>query len=274
MTELSLKERALRGKKLSDLLIIDARGICPAIDGDPFSTALKGMIQMLDNVGVAKVVLVSFLGLGSGEPMLGNRDVEKVVDSYPERFYGWFAFNPNFSEITQETIEEWLRKQGFIGIKIQPNFNKYPVNGKEYARVWEAAAKMRAPVLGHSWNNNRYCDPALFAEVAASYPSVPVILAHSGGTREGYIRTVEFAQERKNMYLELCRVDFSYGQVEYFVKEVGVQRVIYGTDFCPGYIDFRPALGNILFAKVSDEDKKKILGLNMKTIIENIEKQG
>ncbi len=47
------------------------------------------------------------------------------------------------------------------------------------------------------------------------------------------------------------------------VRRVGAERILWGTDI---FIDPRPALGRLLMARLSDEDKRLILGLNAKRI--------
>ncbi len=48
------------------------------------------------------------------------------------------------------------------------------------------------------------------------------------------------------------------------VARVGADRILWGTD--NPFIDPRPGLGRMLCAEVSDEDKRKMLGLNAKRL--------
>ncbi len=48
------------------------------------------------------------------------------------------------------------------------------------------------------------------------------------------------------------------------VHEAGADRVLFGTDL--PFLDPRPQLGRVAFAKISDDEKRLILGLNASRI--------
>ena len=263
---LSIIQRAQFGDQFHDLNIFDARSVLPSIGNDPYSPKVKSMLHIYDLIGIKTAALVSNDAI-SVDSLLGNRDVETMINAYPGRFVGWFGFNPNILDLTTDVLEEWMSKPDFIGFKLQPNYNKYPATGSGYTHMWETASKWKVPVLSHTWDRNRFCDPNLFAEIADCYPDVHVVMAHAGGTRHGYQKSVKLASERENLYLELCRVDFAFGQIEYYVKELGSKKIIFGSDFAYEYIDIRPVLGNVLFSRIDDEEKKNLLGNNFRNLL-------
>lgn len=52
------------------------------------------------------------------------------------------------------------------------------------------------------------------------------------------------------------------------VKEVGADRVLFGTD--APFLDARPAVGRVGYANISDEEKIKIMGENMRDILKSL----
>ncbi len=58
------------------------------------------------------------------------------------------------------------------------------------------------------------------------------------------------------------------GTIEYMVKELGSERVLYGSD-APMRDPF-PQFGWVVYADISEEDKKNILGRNMQRILSDV----
>lgn len=272
MSKLTLKEKAQKGIKFEDTLIIDAHAHLVNLAYQPNKVGVKDeraliigkfMLHRMDIIGVDKVCVSSILAL-HGDLKRGNMDTEKVLNAYPERFFGYYVVNPNDLPSRNE-MEKWLDKPGVIGFKIHPNISSYPVDGDGYIPVWETALKKKAVVLSHTWGGNIYCDPLMFSEIARSYPSVPIILGHMGGSTEGIVKSVKVAKEHENIFLETDNYNHPFGVIEYLVNEIGASRVLCGTDTATEPISVH--LGVILYARISEENKKKILGLNMEKLI-------
>jgi predicted TIM-barrel fold metal-dependent hydrolase len=101
----------------------------------------------------------------------------------------------------------------------------------------------------------------MFDELAERHPDINIIIGHGGNINDGYKDAVEVALKRKNIYLDTsgwCMT--SLGVVEYVVERLGAERVLMGTDF----VLLAPAfqLGPVAYAKISEDDKRKIMGLN------------
>ncbi|NJD01489.1 MAG: hypothetical protein FIA99_02545 [Ruminiclostridium sp.] len=54
--------------------------------------------------------------------------------------------------------------------------------------------------------------------------------------------------------------------MEWFVKEVGSRKVLYGSDM--PFIDPKPAVGRVAFAQISDDEKRDVFGKNMQRLLE------
>ncbi len=71
---------------------------------------------------------------------------------------------------------------------------------------------------------------------------------------------VDAAKEWENLYLDLTGSALPRGVLELMVARVGAERILFGTDI--PFVDIRPQIGYVVFARISDDDKRKILGLN------------
>jgi hypothetical protein len=100
----------------------------------------------------------------------------------------------------------------------------------------------------------------MMASIAAEFPTVALLLGHSGGSWAGHLDAIEVAQRWPNVYLETCVSQSHFGAIEWMVREVGATRVVFGTD--QPFIDPRPQLGRVAFAKITDEERRLILGGN------------
>lgn len=275
MSRLNIKEKAQRGMSLDDILVIDIHahygGYAFQEDYAPSHKVeqyTKLMISKMDKIGVDKICVSSVTAI-YGDWEIGNNLVEEAVKLHPNRILGYYMVAPHYPEsISIEKMDEYLNKPGWIGLKIHPQdqFVGYPNGLRVYEPVFEIAAEKNMIVLSHTWYPSIYCDPPMFGEIAESYPSVPIILGHAGGSTEGFIRSVETAKEHDNLYLELNNYNHHFCEIEYLVKSLGSSRILFGSDFATQAMSAH--IGPILFAQISEDEKKDILGLNSKRLLE------
>lgn len=224
----------------------------------------EGMLEAMDSCGICSVVSSAHLGVLS-DFRRGNQMVDDVVQKYPDRFAGYCAVNPNYPEreILDE-LERYLKHGNFRGIKIHPGLHCCPANSKQYSPVWSFAEESGVVVLVHTWDGIATCDPLMFGPIAAEFPKANILLGHSGGVATGIDKAIQIVKEHTNVYLDLACSRFYHGILELMVKEVGAERILFGTDM--PFLDCRPRIGAVAIARISDEDKRKIFGLNAKRL--------
>jgi predicted TIM-barrel fold metal-dependent hydrolase len=150
-------------------------------------------------------------------------------------------------------------------VKIHPFLSCCKLNDKRMRGVYEFASRRKLFVLVHTWlDSDAYGNLDLFAGVARDYPDIKWLMGHSGGPFAG-IRAVEIARELPNVFLDLTISSCPARQIEFFVKEVGSERVIFGTD--NPFIDPRPQIGRLFLADISREDMVNIVGGNVRRYI-------
>lgn len=74
----------------------------------------------------------------------------------------------------------------------------------------------------------------------------------------------ELAKKYDNLYLQLTYTNVPEGVIEYLCAEGLADKTMYGTD--APMRGPRPQLGWVAYADISVEDKKKILGGNMRKV--------
>ena len=107
--------------------------------------------------------------------------------------------------------------------------------------------------------------PMDVAKLAQRFPNVAMICGHSGGDWELGVRAV---RPFKNVLLEFSGSDPHSGMVEYAIRELGVDRLVWG-GHGPSR-SYATELGKVLDADISKADRMKILGGNLRKISASI----
>jgi predicted TIM-barrel fold metal-dependent hydrolase len=191
-----------------------------------------------------------------GDPVSGNRNAAKIV-AETDGLLQYVVIDPLKPE-TYRQAEEMLQLPKCVGIKIHPEEHGYPIREHGEA-IFRFAAKHRAVVLTHSSEQNSLADD--FVPFANAYPDVRLILAHIGCGWDGDLtHQVRAIQKGKhgNLYADTSSArSITPLLIEWAVREVGVERVLFGTD-TPLYFTAMQRT-RIDQAELSDHDKRLIL---------------
>ena len=66
-------------------------------------------------------------------------------------------------------------------------------------------------------------------------------------------------------FLDLSAMGRFYRAVDYMVQRVGSERVLFGSD--GPFHSFTVELGHVVYARLSDADKERVLGLNLARLV-------
>ncbi len=257
MSELQYK--VSQGIPLCDELVIDAHchmGYYPNFNIPAPSAA--DMVRWMDRIGISACISAHHSSIAP-DFRYGNDEVLQAMADYPRRIYGYATVNPNYPE--SELIAELERcvAGGMIGVKLHPDLHQTGVDDDRYRAVWEWTNEHRLPLLSHTSTGGQ--NPVrTFEKLAEMYPGVSILLGHSGFGSEGAEHSIEACLRHPNIYCEITGSVVVYGTLERMVNRLGAERVLFGTDL--PFLDARPQVGRVAFAKISDEDKRKVFGLN------------
>ena len=200
--------------------------------------------------------LLALLPRMGGNPIEGNIHASKVT-AVSRDLLQWVVVDPLKKE-TYTQATEMLKLPKCAGIKIHPEEHGYPIT--KYGReIFEFAAKNNAIIETHSGEQNSM--PEDFARLANEYPEVKIIISHLGcgwdGDLSHQVRAIQ-SSKHGNLYTDTSSAQsIMPNLIEWAVKEIGVERILFGTD-SPLY--FAPMQrARIDNAELSDTDKKKIL---------------
>ena len=222
--------------------------------------SLETYVHMMDRLGIQLSCVTGLPAIGP-ETHLGNMLVAEAVARYPLRFVAYCTVNPHRPHEAEAELEEWLMPL----VKFHPATHAYPMDGAGYEPALEFAEEYHCPVLIHVWQGDDNCEPARLGELAKRYPTVPFIAGHSGASEEGFRQCIALACCYPNIYLDPTGSQLYAGSVEALVAGPGPEQVLLGTDM--GFFDPRPQIGRIVFAHLSEADRRLILGENMRRLL-------
>jgi hypothetical protein len=258
-------ERVHAGLPFEDVEIIDLHAhLGPYFNMHIPAREPARMIRIMDLCGISKTVLSPSLSWDT-DLVFANDMMRASVASHPGRFYGACAVNGNYPELSMDELERCFAEKSAVLIKIHPAVSKCRLDDKRMNGVYEFASRRRLCLLVHTWlDNDPFGNVDLFSNVAKDHPNISWIMGHSGGPY-GSRRAVELALEVHNIFLDLALSMCPAGQVEFFVKEVGAERVLFGTD--NPFLDPRPQVGRVALADISSQDKTNIFGTNARRLV-------
>ena len=78
-------------------------------------------------------------------------------------------------------------------------------------------------------------------------------------------RGVQDVEELPNVYVDTSGGWYDSEMVEYAVRHMGAERVLFGSDY-PGR-DYAPQIGRVLGANLSEKDREKVLWRNAVSVL-------
>ena len=194
------------------------------------------------------------LGIVKGIVM-GNRSLEPSAHEYPDFIHyciGLDAFTETLSiEEQAGLVEENLKREECVGIKLYPGYKHFYIYEKEFAPIYALAEKYMKPVAVHTGltaSNNgllKYSHPLVLDEAAVRWPQVQFVMCHFGepyftdavavmeknanvsadlsGMLAGKIQDFALFCERKKFYIEQL-----HGWLAYLNA---YDRLMFGTDW-------------------------------------------
>jgi len=255
MTEVKGKflRLAKAGLPIDDELVIDAHthlGGYFNLYHIPFGD-VKGILEQLDRLGIDKICTFSFAGVNS-DFTLGNDLVAEAVKQHPNRIVGYTTLNANYPEEWIRELER-CRKIGLKGIKIICEYQGTTTERTDFSPVFQYADDQRMIMINHYWGSPQFLD-----SLAAKYPNACFVTGHYS------TEYAEVLRKRKNVYQCTCAA-LMFGDIEKLLRLVDSGKIVYGSDLTD--LDGPFGLAPILYAKISDEDKRKILGLTVQRIL-------
>jgi predicted TIM-barrel fold metal-dependent hydrolase len=238
------------------------------LPGETLTAKVESLLRIADRMGIERLGL--FLRVGESN----QREVEQLLTHRSDRVFGFLwilLWNTTVAENIAR-LDRWIADGPMVGVKLGGDSGVCSV--PVYDPVFAHAAKLRAIVYQHTWLKVGGDPPVIggatlpteskpqdVAILAARRPEAPIICGHTGGDWELGVRAVRAHQ---NVSVEIGGGWPARGQVEFAVKELGADRVIYGSDVIGR--GFASQLGKVYGADISDADRELIFSGNIRRL--------
>jgi len=220
------------------------------------------MIRTMDECGVRMLVFSHHHSLFA--PDLGNAPAIQAVRRYPHRLRAYCAVNPNYPERLAADLATFeAHADVYVGFKFLSDYHGIALSDERCRPAWEYANERGLLVLCHTWGGSPLDGPAIMRQMAERYPCVKLLLGHS--CHGEWDAAVQLARDFPNIYLELTALFDDRGILEKFVREAGSDRMLFGTDL--PWFDPHQAVGALLSAEISDEDRHNICHCNAERLL-------
>jgi predicted TIM-barrel fold metal-dependent hydrolase len=218
------------------------------MDGD-------GLLRIADRMGIDKLCCTDLTALFY-DMHEGNRLLFEEMKKHPDRILGYASLHS--TRFGQEGLDEILRCHSEYGMKGLKIYSTPEMSIAEPAMlpIMELCAQLGMPIL--------HTTPAECDYLMSNVPEAKLIMAHAGGqpyAHGDWNRAIMIAQKHPNLYLDTAcsTVDSSF--VTTCIRELGPERVIFGTDI--PLLDPWPQFAKVNEVAVDDDARRLLMGGNI-----------
>jgi predicted TIM-barrel fold metal-dependent hydrolase len=193
-----------------------------------------------------------------------NDEVLAAIGRWPDRAFGFVYLNPKYPRESLDELNRCVADGPMVGVKL---WVATRADARELDPLVERASELKAIVFQHTWikisgNLPGESTPMELAVLAAHHPNAKFICGHTGGDWEQGIRAV---RAQPNVCVDLGGGDPVAGITEMAVRELGAERVIFGSDAAGR--SFASQLAKVRGAAIPADAKRLIFAANLKRLL-------
>jgi len=227
--------------------------------------ALERIRSLARQSGIDKVLLLTMGARTTPEELRERNDCTlRLMEWDPDFFLGAMYLCP---EHGARVIREEARRCVEAGMVAIKQGLSERASDPAVDPIAEVAAELDIPIVFHAWYKvvevfEHESTGADIAELARRHPDTRIVMAHLTGVGR---RGVQDVEDLPNVWIDTCGGWYDSEMVEYAVRHLGADRVVYGSDY-PGR-DYAPQVGRIEGANLPAEVKEKILWRNAAAVL-------
>jgi len=226
------------------------------------------LLDFAGRLGIERIVMhmgTSFVEDPSPEEVRRQNDeVLRAVAHAPQRVFGFVYVNPKHGQESLRELDRCVRDGPMVGVKL---WIAIRCSRPELDPIVRRAAELKVPLLQHAYDRVGSNMPgesscADVAALALRHPDASFLCAHTGNDWERGLRAIRAAG---NVLAEVSGSDPTAGFVEMAVRELGAERVVFGSD--AGGRSFASQLAKVLSADLPEPAKRLILRGNLQRLL-------
>jgi uncharacterized protein len=249
-------------------MIWDVHTHLHGVDGRTPEERMARLVKFADRMGVERlVVFMGFPFLTDPTPdqlREQNDQVLKAISHYHDRAFAFVYLSAKHPEASLRELDRCVKDGPMVGVKL---WVARRCHEAELDPIVRRATELNAPILQHTWmkvtgNLAGESTPTDLAALANRHPKASFICGHSGGDWAPGLRAIRASS---NVVTELGGSDPTTGFAEMAVRELGADRVLFGSD--AGGRGFASQLAKVQGADLPDATKRLILKENLRRLL-------
>jgi len=223
------------------------------------------ILKAISLYGITKVYISGLYSFNPDEDEIRelNGEVYKFMREYPESIGGFCYINPLHKNCLDE-LKKGIEEYGMSGMKLWiATYCDVP----ELFPLVEKCIEYRVPILIHSFVKSagqleNESTGVHVANLARRYPEAKIIMAHLGANCYHGIKAI---RNYKNVSVDISGSIFRRDGIDYTVRQIGAERILFGTDMPGSYL---VNVGQVEEADLSQEQKDLIYYKNALRILD------
>jgi uncharacterized protein len=252
-------------------------GLFEIAANDPVGTDHQELLFYIERFAIERSIALDIGGRRRTPltPHPGEKTQLRILTEQKDRISGIVCIDPSEPDKSVQQMEKWIRNGPCVGIKYRGWGNRdalhcdHPNNDP----IIEAARSMNALVYVHTWfkvggeprraGGGVYTTgentPHNLVRLAKRFPDVPFVCGHGGGDWE---LGAQIVRPQKNLWFEFAGSDPHSGSVDYAVRELGADRIVWGGH--GNSRSYATELSKVLDADITTEQRMQIFGGNLR----------
>jgi predicted TIM-barrel fold metal-dependent hydrolase len=232
----------------------------------PVTRTFAEFAAYLQRTGVQRGIINSVRSQEAKSPadfIAGNREVARYVERYRGQFLGACVVNPLFIDEALKEIEYCRKQLGFVWVGELCNYVvPYQYSAREFELLVDQVSKLNMILSVHNTFEEMHY-------IIQNFPKATIVFSQFGDSGGSIFPRIELVAAHPNTYIDTSGEGHDrVGMLEYAVKTIGENRILYGSDFtlnCPATV-----IGRIQNAFISDEQKQKVLAGNLEALLRRV----
>ena len=242
---------------------------------------VEDLISSMDDSGIERSVICGFSWGRSDLCSHHNQYLFESAGRYPKRLMVFISFSSSDPERSLLELEKGI-KAGAKGVGEIAFYHcemaLQDVEGMRPALTIMEAKKIPLllhtnETIGHAYPGKGETPLSRFYELILAYPCLWVVLAHWGGGLPFYELMPEIKKAMTRVYYDTAASPFLYSPKIYSVASeiVGSDRILFGSDY--PLISPKRYFKELGASTLSEDDRKRILGLNLMKLLEQEDRE-
>ena len=250
------------------MMIWDLHCHLSGVDGRTPDERMARLIEYADRMNIERLVVFmgqQFLNDPTPEQFRQQNDeVLQALSHWHHRAFGFVYLNPKYEQESLAELDRCWKQAPIVGVKL---WVAVRCTDPRLDSLVRRTTELKGVIYQHTWlktsgNLPGESTPMELAELAARHPTASLICGHTGGNWEYGIRAI---RQYQNVAIDLGGSDPTAGFVEMAIRELGAERILYGSDI--GVRSLSSQLAKVVGARITPHEKQRILGENLKRML-------